>query len=101
MHHNIHYLEFTAITAFHSLSQWSAPDPYRHSEISLFVALLKFCFSPKHFLCLLDLTYLSVALEILGKSAATSGTSMMYAYVAEVYPTVLRNTATGTFYGNF
>lgn len=43
-----------------------------------------------------DLSYLSVALEMVGKFAVTAGTSMMYAYAAELYPTVLRNTATGT-----
>ncbi|XP_029704470.1 solute carrier family 22 member 5-like isoform X1 [Takifugu rubripes] len=43
-----------------------------------------------------DLSYLSLSLEMLGKFAITGGTSMMYAYVSELYPTVLRNTATGT-----
>ncbi|XP_034539083.1 solute carrier family 22 member 5-like isoform X2 [Notolabrus celidotus] len=38
---------------------------------------------------------LSVALEMLGKFGITSGTSLMYAYTAELYPTVIRNTATG------
>lgn len=42
-----------------------------------------------------DLPYLAVALEMLGKFAVTAGTSLMYVYVAELYPTVLRNTATG------
>ncbi|XP_074466702.1 organic cation/carnitine transporter 2-like [Sebastes fasciatus] len=39
---------------------------------------------------------LSVALEMLGKFSITSGASLMYAYTAEIYPTALRNTATGT-----
>ncbi|XP_074466039.1 organic cation/carnitine transporter 2-like isoform X3 [Sebastes fasciatus] len=39
---------------------------------------------------------LSVALEMLGKFGLTTGTSLMFAYTAELYPTVLRNTATGT-----
>ncbi|KAM6983312.1 organic cation/carnitine transporter 2-like [Tautogolabrus adspersus] len=43
-----------------------------------------------------SLPSLSVALEMLGKFAITSGTSLMYTYTAELYPTVLRNTATGT-----
>ncbi|XP_053187371.1 organic cation/carnitine transporter 2-like [Scomber japonicus] len=39
---------------------------------------------------------LSVALEMVGKFGFTCGTAMMFAYTAELYPTVLRNTATGT-----
>lgn len=39
---------------------------------------------------------MAVALEMLGKFAMTAGTNFMYVYVAEIYPTVLRNTATGT-----
>ncbi|XP_029304014.1 solute carrier family 22 member 5-like [Cottoperca gobio] len=41
------------------------------------------------------LSELSVALEMLGKFGITTGTSLMYVYTAELYPTVLRNTATG------
>ncbi|KAI4814498.1 hypothetical protein KUCAC02_003690, partial [Chaenocephalus aceratus] len=41
------------------------------------------------------LSELAVALEMLGKLVITSGTSLMYAYTAELYPTVLRNTAEG------
>jgi len=33
---------------------------------------------------------------MLGKFAMTAGAALMYAYTAELYPTVLRNTATGT-----
>lgn len=44
---------------------------------------------------LLGLSYLSVALEMLGKFAVTTGSSLMYVYTAELFPTVLRNTATG------
>ncbi|XP_058484074.1 solute carrier family 22 member 4-like [Solea solea] len=43
-----------------------------------------------------DLSYLSLSLEMLGKYGFTSGLSMMFAYTAELYPTPLRNTATGT-----
>uniref|UniRef100_A0A3Q3WJX1 Major facilitator superfamily (MFS) profile domain-containing protein n=1 Tax=Mola mola TaxID=94237 RepID=A0A3Q3WJX1_MOLML len=43
-----------------------------------------------------ELSYLSVALEMLGKFAITTGTSLMFVYTAEIYPTVIRNTATGT-----
>ncbi|XP_034539086.1 solute carrier family 22 member 4-like isoform X2 [Notolabrus celidotus] len=39
---------------------------------------------------------LSLALEMFGKYAITTGSSLMFAYIAELYPTVLRNTATGT-----
>ncbi|XP_074528466.1 organic cation/carnitine transporter 2-like [Halichoeres trimaculatus] len=42
-----------------------------------------------------SLPSLSVALEMLGKFGITSGTSLAYAYTAELYPTVVRNTATG------
>ncbi|XP_035522573.1 solute carrier family 22 member 5-like [Morone saxatilis] len=42
------------------------------------------------------LSIISVALEMLGKYAITTGTSLMFAYTSELYPTVLRNTATGT-----
>ncbi|XP_056267786.1 organic cation/carnitine transporter 2-like [Pseudoliparis swirei] len=43
-----------------------------------------------------SLSELAVALEMLGKFAMTAGFTLMYAYTAELYPTVLRNTATGT-----
>ncbi|XP_068456278.1 organic cation/carnitine transporter 2-like [Clinocottus analis] len=43
-----------------------------------------------------SLSELAVALEMLGKLVITSGTSLLYGYTAELYPTVLRNTATGT-----
>uniref|UniRef100_A0A3Q3FN41 Solute carrier family 22 member 5-like n=1 Tax=Labrus bergylta TaxID=56723 RepID=A0A3Q3FN41_9LABR len=43
-----------------------------------------------------SLQSLSVALEMLGKFGITSGSSLMYSYTAELYPTGLRNTATGT-----
>ncbi|XP_074467470.1 organic cation/carnitine transporter 2-like isoform X2 [Sebastes fasciatus] len=38
---------------------------------------------------------LSLALEMLAKYAITTSLSLMLAYIAELYPTVLRNTATG------
>ncbi|KAL6098314.1 slc22a5 [Pungitius sinensis] len=38
---------------------------------------------------------LAVALEMLGKCVITAGTALMFAYTAELYPTALRNTATG------
>ncbi|XP_054610978.1 solute carrier family 22 member 4-like [Dunckerocampus dactyliophorus] len=38
----------------------------------------------------------AVALEMLGKFAATAGTSLLFAFTAELYPTGLRNTASGT-----
>uniref|UniRef100_A0A671WGP9 Major facilitator superfamily (MFS) profile domain-containing protein n=1 Tax=Sparus aurata TaxID=8175 RepID=A0A671WGP9_SPAAU len=43
-----------------------------------------------------SLSYLSFALEMLGKFAVSASSTLMYAYTAELYPTVLRNTATGT-----
>lgn len=39
---------------------------------------------------------LSLALEMVGKYAFTTGASLMFAYTTELYPTSLRNTATGT-----
>ncbi|XP_077360392.1 solute carrier family 22 member 4-like isoform X2 [Festucalex cinctus] len=39
---------------------------------------------------------LAVALEMLGKFGATAGTSLLFAFTAELYPTGLRNTASGT-----
>ncbi|XP_060942376.1 solute carrier family 22 member 4-like [Limanda limanda] len=42
------------------------------------------------------LPHLSLALEILGKYALTAGVSMIFTYTSELYPTPLRNTATGT-----
>ncbi|XP_060911087.1 organic cation/carnitine transporter 2-like [Labrus mixtus] len=43
-----------------------------------------------------SLQSLSVALEMLGKFGITCGSSLIYSYTAELYPTGLRNTATGT-----
>ncbi|CAK6976290.1 Hypothetical predicted protein [Scomber scombrus] len=42
-----------------------------------------------------SLSNLSLALEMAGKYFITTGASMMFTYTAELYPTVLRNTATG------
>ncbi|KAM6907200.1 solute carrier family 22 member 4-like [Xenentodon cancila] len=39
---------------------------------------------------------LSLTLEMVSKYALTTGSSLMFAYTTELYPTVLRNTATGT-----
>ncbi|KAK2828100.1 hypothetical protein Q5P01_019134 [Channa striata] len=39
---------------------------------------------------------LAITLEMIGKFAVTTAFSIVYAYTAEVYPTVLRNTALGT-----
>lgn len=44
----------------------------------------------------LDLIFLAISLEMLGKFAVTTAFAIVYAYTAEVYPTVLRNTALGT-----
>ncbi|KAF6721100.1 Solute carrier family 22 member 4 [Oryzias melastigma] len=43
-----------------------------------------------------DLSSLSLSLEMLSKYSFTNGASLMFAYITELYPTVLRNTATGT-----
>nr|XP_019952639.1 PREDICTED: solute carrier family 22 member 4-like [Paralichthys olivaceus] len=42
------------------------------------------------------LPHMSLALEILCKYALTTGISMIFTYTSELYPTLLRNTATGT-----
>lgn len=47
-------------------------------------------------LLLLDLPGIAVALEMLGKFTFTTGVCLLYVYGAEIYPTVLRTTATGT-----
>lgn len=41
----------------------------------------------------MNLKTLAVALEMLGKFGATTAFALLYAYTAELYPTVLRNTA--------
>ncbi|KAJ4922631.1 hypothetical protein JOQ06_024752 [Pogonophryne albipinna] len=42
-----------------------------------------------------NLVYLSITLEMMGKCAVTTAFTIVYAYTAELYPTVLRNTALG------
>ncbi|KAM3601502.1 uncharacterized protein V6R79_013839 [Siganus canaliculatus] len=42
-----------------------------------------------------NLMSVSVALEMLGKGALTAGTALLFVYAAEIFPTVLRNTAVG------
>ncbi|XP_036975503.1 solute carrier family 22 member 5-like [Acanthopagrus latus] len=42
-----------------------------------------------------NLIYVSISLEMMGKFAVTTAFALAYAYTAEVYPTVLRNTAVG------
>ncbi|XP_007572641.1 solute carrier family 22 member 4-like [Poecilia formosa] len=42
------------------------------------------------------LTALSITFEMLGKFAVSTAFAVVYAYTAELYPTVLRNTAIGT-----
>ncbi|KAA8586700.1 hypothetical protein FQN60_000536, partial [Etheostoma spectabile] len=43
-----------------------------------------------------NLIYLATTLEMMGKFAVTIAFSIVYAYTAELYPTVVRNTAVGT-----
>lgn len=44
----------------------------------------------------LDQFFVSITLEMMGKFAVTTAFAIVYAYTAELYPTVLRNTAVGT-----
>ncbi|KAL6098313.1 slc22a5 [Pungitius sinensis] len=41
------------------------------------------------------MVYLAITLEMLGKFAVTTAFAIVYAYTAEIYPTVVRNTALG------
>ncbi|XP_074528310.1 solute carrier family 22 member 4-like [Halichoeres trimaculatus] len=43
-----------------------------------------------------DQIFVSITLEMMGKFAVTTAFAIVYAYTAELYPTVLRNTAVGT-----
>ncbi|XP_071762815.2 organic cation/carnitine transporter 2-like [Centroberyx gerrardi] len=43
-----------------------------------------------------SLPEMAIALEMLGKFGITIGTALIYVYTGELYPTVIRNTATGT-----
>lgn len=43
-----------------------------------------------------DLPALSTAFEMLGKFGMAIGTSLMFVYTGEIYPTVLRNSAVGS-----
>ncbi|KAG8008533.1 Solute carrier family 22 member 4 [Nibea albiflora] len=43
-----------------------------------------------------NLVYLAITLEMMGKFAVTTAFAVVYAYTAELYPTVLRTTAVGT-----
>lgn len=54
------------------------------------------CFLPllPLLLLILGLPSLAVALEMIGKFAVTAGSSLMYVYTSELFPTVLRNTGT-------
>ncbi|KAM9788672.1 organic cation/carnitine transporter 2-like [Neosynchiropus ocellatus] len=42
-----------------------------------------------------ELPVLAISLEMLGKMFITAGTSLLFSYSSELYPTSLRNTATG------
>uniref|UniRef100_A0A8D2ZYP6 Major facilitator superfamily (MFS) profile domain-containing protein n=1 Tax=Scophthalmus maximus TaxID=52904 RepID=A0A8D2ZYP6_SCOMX len=79
-----------------NISSWLALlyFPRRHSVIGV----LLLAAAPLFLVQLVpqNLPNLALALEILGKYAFTCGISMMFAYSAELYPTFLRNTATGT-----
>ncbi|KAM4726287.1 uncharacterized protein FYW61_012152 [Anableps anableps] len=48
-----------------------------------------------HVLLTADLVFLTIMFEMLGKFAVSIAFAVVYAYTAELYPTVLRNTAVG------
>uniref|UniRef100_A0A3P9BLP5 Solute carrier family 22 member 5 n=1 Tax=Maylandia zebra TaxID=106582 RepID=A0A3P9BLP5_9CICH len=56
--------------------------------VSLLIQIFNFFFPS-------GLSYLSITLEMVGKFGITTGTALMFVYTAELFPTVLRNTATG------
>lgn len=58
------------------------------SECLVLSKILCFCFPTA-------LVYVSITLEMIGKFAVTTAYALVYAYTAEVYPTVLRTTAVG------
>ena len=43
-----------------------------------------------------DMSSIAITLEMLGKFGVAAATDIVYAVTAELYPTVLRNTALGT-----
>ncbi|CAB1414058.1 unnamed protein product [Pleuronectes platessa] len=89
------WVSFTMMTGYFGLSFSTAQlhdDPI-HQLLHLSshrVPLLLIQFVPE------TLPHMSLALEILGKYALTAGVSMIFTYTSELYPTPLRNTATGT-----
>uniref|UniRef100_A0A668RXH7 Major facilitator superfamily (MFS) profile domain-containing protein n=1 Tax=Oreochromis aureus TaxID=47969 RepID=A0A668RXH7_OREAU len=117
-----HSKEFTMIVGYYSLSFNTAQlheNPYISCFISAVVEIpayisswLALLYLPRRLSVILtlvfgavplyliqlvpdDLSNLSLVLEMLGKYSITTGSSLMFAYTAELYPTVLRNTATG------
>lgn len=62
---------------------------------NFYVFVLCFIYLKNYLSHPLDLPNLCIAVEMFAKYAITTGFSLMFAYTAELYPTPLRNTATG------
>uniref|UniRef100_A0A665VFE5 Solute carrier family 22 member 21 n=1 Tax=Echeneis naucrates TaxID=173247 RepID=A0A665VFE5_ECHNA len=98
LHGNVHFntllsalIEIPAYILSWVLFRWC---PRR---LSLFLTL----FMGGSFLLLIqcipaNMIYIAITLEMTGKFAVTTSFAVIYAYTAELYPTVLRNTALGT-----
>ncbi|CAG5871693.1 unnamed protein product [Menidia menidia] len=83
-------VEFPAYTLSWVMFRWFS------RRLSLFSTL----FTGGLFLLIIQLipahlVYVAITLEMLGKFAVTTAFAVVYAYTAEIYPTVLRNTAVG------
>ncbi|XP_069573571.1 organic cation/carnitine transporter 2-like [Brachyistius frenatus] len=84
-------VEIPAYTLTWVIFQWCSRRPSLFSSLftgGLFLLLIRFI--PAH------LSSLAIALEMTGKFAVTAAFAIVYAYTAELYPTVLRTTAVGT-----
>uniref|UniRef100_A0AAQ5XCS1 Major facilitator superfamily (MFS) profile domain-containing protein n=1 Tax=Amphiprion ocellaris TaxID=80972 RepID=A0AAQ5XCS1_AMPOC len=98
LHGNVYFncflsalVEMPAYTASWIMFRWYSRRLCLFSTLftgGLFLLLIQLI--PAH------LIYFAITLEMIGKFAITTAFAIMYAYTAEVYPTVLRNTAVGT-----
>uniref|UniRef100_A0A3B4G6H2 Solute carrier family 22 member 5-like n=1 Tax=Pundamilia nyererei TaxID=303518 RepID=A0A3B4G6H2_9CICH len=97
LHGNVHFncflsalVEIPAYILSWTMFRWCSRRLTLSSSLSmggLFLLLIQLI--PTH------LFSLAIALEMIGKFAVTTAYSLVYAFTAEIYPTVLRNTALG------